>query len=298
MAEGLQRFDLWLKDLVRSGLGTVESKPASFWEDAARRLVDAQAPGLASRVARLASIPRSSPDWPARLLAELGRFKLLVAAWQRLGELPPPLQSDIRQLLGWTVSQEELQQTGQRVDDTWLFVGQWTDDDGRLRTQRTWVLGRSSGKVGLVLQFAPGDRPFAESILPGIEQEGTMVFYPGAAGQRARILERRGSPEPIGGPLPGFATIEAFLASVAEDLARQPWLDAFGGVLQEVTVVPHHRGWFIRDRLGQGLPLRGGQPWPLLAVAGGQPFDLAGEWDGHQWRPLGFFCDRIYQVLA
>ena len=42
--DGLDRLDLWLKDLVRSGLADLAGKPASFWEEQAKRLVDAQRP--------------------------------------------------------------------------------------------------------------------------------------------------------------------------------------------------------------------------------------------------------------
>src|SRR5262249_2199666 len=48
--DGLARLDLWMKDLVRTGLAAVETQPESFWDEQAKRLVDAQAPGLASRV--------------------------------------------------------------------------------------------------------------------------------------------------------------------------------------------------------------------------------------------------------
>ncbi len=297
VADGVERFDLWLKDLVRNGLGSVESKPASFWQQQAKRLVDAQAPGLAGRVARLAEIPRSSPDWPARLLAELGRLKLLVLAWQRIEQLDADLQHDVRQLLGWTVSQEELAAAGRPVEDTWVFVGQWTDDDGRLRIQRTWAVGRNTGKTALILQFAAGSRPFAESIVAGIQCEGTMTFYPGAVEQRARMTQRRSEPKRIEAAPPGHPTVEKFLESVAESLGRQPWLDSFAGVLQQVTVVRHCDVWYVRDRHSCGIPLLGSDHWKLLALSGGRPFELAGEWNGHCLRPLGLFAEGTYRVL-
>ncbi|MFZ5833453.1 MAG: SWIM zinc finger family protein, partial [Planctomycetota bacterium] len=129
VADGLARLDVWMKDLVRGGLATVEAKPPSFWDDQAKRLVDAQAPGLASRVARLGLIPRTSHDWPARLLAEMGRIKLLLHAWQRIDSLDTLLKQDIRQILGWTVNQAELEREGEQVEDTWVVVGQWVDND-------------------------------------------------------------------------------------------------------------------------------------------------------------------------
>ncbi|MGD1941949.1 MAG: SWIM zinc finger domain-containing protein, partial [Leptolyngbyaceae cyanobacterium] len=58
---GLADLEQWLQDIVRQGLATLPNQPYRFWDQAAARLVDAQAPGLARRVRSLASIPHSGP---------------------------------------------------------------------------------------------------------------------------------------------------------------------------------------------------------------------------------------------
>jgi hypothetical protein len=291
---GLERLDLWMKDLVRTGLASVESKPASFWDEQSKRLVDAQAPGLASRVARLADIPRSSPDWVLRLSEEMGRVKLLLRAFERSEELEPALASDLRQIIGWNVSQEELDQNGEPVQDSWVVAGQWLDDDDRVRAQRTWVVGRETQRVGLVLQFAAGAMPFAEPIVPGTEQRGTMVFYPGAARLRAKFTNREGSVDPVRVRPPGATTIPAFLNTVTDLLTRQPWLSAFGAVLRDVTIVRDQDSWWVRDRDACALPLLGKDHWKTMAVTAGRPFDMTGEWDGRRLRVLSYFVDGQY----
>ena len=296
VTDGLMRLDVWLNDLVRNGMATVETKPASFWSDAAKRLVDAQAPSLASRVGRLSGFPRSSPDWPRRLLAELGRIKLLIHAWERIDQLPAPLQIEVRQAIGWTTSQEELRLNGEKVEDLWVVIGQWVDEEDRLRTQRSWIMGRSTQRVALVLQFAPGRQAFSESILPGCEQEATLVFYPGTSAQRAKYLERTDKVVPLRTRPPGFDTIDNFLEHVAEQRSRGPWLSSFGTVLRDTTLVPREDGWFVRDQSGQSLALRGSSHWKILSVTGGLPFDLAGEWDGERLKPMGFFFKEGYRI--
>ena len=91
VAKGLEALDLWLDDLMRGGLAGVELKPASFWENQAARMVDAQASGIATRLRALAGIPNSGPDWPDRLLTGLGRIALLMHAYQRIDALDAPL---------------------------------------------------------------------------------------------------------------------------------------------------------------------------------------------------------------
>ncbi len=80
VAEGIDMLDLWLNDLMRAGLGRLEAQPASFWRDQAARLVDAQAPGLASRVRAMAGVVGAAGPWPQRLLDMLGQTALLTQA--------------------------------------------------------------------------------------------------------------------------------------------------------------------------------------------------------------------------
>jgi hypothetical protein len=294
VSDGLATLDIWLKDLVRNGLATVETKPASFWEDQARRLVDAQAPGLASRIAKLSHIPRSSRDWPTRLLAELGRIKLLLHAWQHIESCSPAIQTDIRQFLGWTVNQADLERDGERVADTWVVTGQWIDEEDRIRVQRSWLVGRATNRTALILQFSAGGQPFAESIAPGGEQKATLLFYPGAIAQRAKFHERQGNVVSIGSRIPGSATITAFLAGAAEQLAKQPWLTDFGAVLHDIRLLPQNGAWLAVDREGLALPLVGREAWRLLSVSGGHAFDLTGEWNGFAMRPLGMFFGNVF----
>src|SRR5579859_1964321 len=114
---GIERLDLWLNDLVRNGLGALETQPAKFWEDQARQMVDAQAPGLASRLRRMGTIPNASTDWPERLLAELGELQLLIQAFRHIEQFDPALQEEIRQMLGWSRKEAEVSQIGERVRD-------------------------------------------------------------------------------------------------------------------------------------------------------------------------------------
>jgi SWIM zinc finger len=57
VGDGLERLDLWMKDLVRAGLAEVSAKPSSLWDEQAKRLVDAQAtrPSHAHRAAGFAA---------------------------------------------------------------------------------------------------------------------------------------------------------------------------------------------------------------------------------------------------
>jgi hypothetical protein len=149
--------------------------------------------------------------------------------------------------------------------------------------------------MALMLQFAPGAQPFAEAILPGMEQRGTLLFHPGASRQRARFGVREGNVSAVTERVPGCDTIETFLEGVSEQLAGSPWLSAFGCALRDVTLAPGEEAWHVVDSAGSALPLHGRTHWTSLAITGGRRFDLAGEWDGRKLRPLGLFVDGGYR---
>lgn len=308
VAAGLDALDLWLDDLLRQGLASLETQSTEEWRRQASRLVDAQAPGVAARLRRLALIPHATPDWPARLLDELGRLALLTHAFRRLDALDPALREDVRGAVGWTLGQEEVVARGETVTDEWLILGQRVGSgqgaggEERLRAQRTWLLGAGTGLHALVLQFAHGAAPFPELLLPGTRLAADLAFRPSACPLRALVRARHGEPDPIRGPLPAGETVRAVLDRFAAAVARQPWLERLPCALDRVVPIraPRDGGaeWLVRDGAGAALPLAGGEHWRLLALSGGAPVDLAGEWDGEALLPLGALVDGAYHLLA
>ena len=299
VTDGLDLLDTWLADLVRVGLAAVEARTPTLFEDAARRLVDAQARGLAGRVSRLAAIPLATPDWQRRLLGELGRLALLTHAFRRLDALDPDLQQDVRLLVGFSLGQDEVLARGDRVRDRWQLVGQVTAEDEllKLRSRRTWLLGQQSGRAAQVLHFTPtvkGAR-FGEPLFPGSEIDAELAFYPGAARERALIVEREGAPAAItalaGGP------IAPLLERASAALARQPWMERFLGVLRVAPTRGVDGALVAIDAAGDHLPIAAADPYLLLALSGGAPIDLAAEWDGEALIPLGAAVDGRFVVL-
>lgn len=299
IAQGLDTLDLWMNDLMRTGLASVEGQPATFWERQAAQMVDAQAPGIAARLRRISEIPGASPDWPERLLGELGRLALLTEAYRRCDALEPALREDVRQLVGWTLKEEEVAERGEVVTDDWLTVGQYISEEDRGRIQRTWLLGMETRRPALILQFSFMGAPFKDLFMLGVRQRGELAFWPGASAVRARFLSRLGEPDGIQA-LPGHESIAAFLDDVGHALACQPWQDRFLCVLRggaPVYDVERDR-WYILDANGAALPLQGDAHWKLLAISGALPVDVAGEWDGETLLPLGALADGVYHPLA
>ncbi len=298
--QGLASLDLWLADLIRNGLASVETQPIKFWEAQAARMVDAQAPGIAARLKAMAAIPNSSPDWPARLLDALGRLALLTEAYRNREALDPLLQEDVRHAIGWTLNQEEVLKRGEVIRDEWLCLGRHVTGDDRLRTRFTHLVGRETGRMALVLHFSVLGQHFKEeSPLPGTRQHTEVVYLPSAYPQRALVSATLTAPVSITDTLPSAESIGSYLREIALATARQPWLDRFGCVLREAALLRTEDGlWWIRDREGCVLPLSIGDHWDLLALSGGTPVDLAGEWNGDALLPLGVLTNGAYRLVG
>lgn len=292
--DGLAELDRWLRDQVAHGLAQAEKAPYRLWDDAARRLVDAQAGGLAGQVRGLAAIPRT-PGWPDRLLEEYALLRLLVRAHRRRGELSEELRETVRSRIGFTVPQEEVAARGERVRDRWCVTGSRDTAQDMLTTRRVWLRGRESGRAALVLSFAAPGSALDASLVVGTDVDAELAFYPGAQPLRALVAERFGAAVP--GTPPG-TSVKEFLDEHAAALARDPWLDRWPATLAGARLA---RGdgddLYAIDDAGDALPLRMGDPWRLLALSGGGPVTLSGEWSPRGLRPLAAWHETEGTVI-
>lgn len=289
VAAGISALELWMEDCVRMGLADAGTKPPGFWEEIAARMVDAQAPGVATRLRRMSGLPNSTSDWPERLLAELGKLALLTEAFRRIESLDAPLREDVRREIGWTLREEEVLERGESLSDSWTVIGVRTTSEGRLTVRRTWLLGAGTGRYALIVSYSTPDSVGSsdENFLPGQSFEAVLTFWPSAYPLRAPVGSRsEGSAESVSGE-EGYATLEEFLEVVADAISRQPWTELHPAVLREVKVIPETDGdWWLQDSEGAALPLAGDH-WGLLALSGGHPLDVVCEWDGKTLTPLG-----------
>lgn len=288
VAAGIAELSVFLQDLVREGLAALSSKPFSFWDGVAARLIDAQAPGLARQLSELGSDCHAGTDWQTRFLHRLGRLQLACQGWSRLEQLPEKLQADLRAFIGFTVVQEEVL-TGTGISGTWSVLARQVTQEDKLRLCRTW-LWSASGQPAIIFQYAHANQAFEMS--PGIRRtiQAELVFYPSATPIRAllKTLQSELSFQVPSG-LPG---IDAMLADYAQQLAGNPWLDRRPYLLDQIMPVYQDGLWLLQDAGSQSpalaLPLRirGNQGWRILASGGGRPLSLFGEWDGEQFEPL------------
>ena len=296
---GLADLDQWLRDLMRQGLATVQTQPYSYWESVAARMVDAQAPGLARRLREMASLPHSGGNWPSQLLAELGKLYLLVQGYQRLSELPELVQAELRSQLGWTLKQDDLLTPAANpslltLEDTWHVLGKRITTEDNLNVQRVWLWGITHQHPALILSFGYQNQPLDTSLMPGTRVIAELVFYPGLYPLRALVKQRQPGVDNVL-PTTGFAPISSEITRYSQAVAENPWIEQFPLLLQAVIPHQHSQGWWVSDTDGHQLPLHSGfEQWPLLALSGGYPVMLFGEWDGHSLLPLSLWAESRF----
>ncbi|MFD5447754.1 SWIM zinc finger family protein [Streptomyces sp. NPDC127100] len=283
---GATELEQRLADLLRDGLAGAERTGYALWEEAAARMVDAQAPGLAARARELGALPSSGPGWPVRLLEECALLHLLDQGWLRRERLPDALAATVRSRVGLPASAD-----GPPVRDRWLVLAQYDTADARLTTRRVWLYGTESERTVLLLSYGAAGRAPELTLPVGLALEAEVSAYPGAGQRRVALGRQFAPPEGTGARPPGVTTSRA-VARYGEALVDDPWLESVPVVLERVVPVPDGESWQLADAdADTALPLtpaargRSGL-WRLVALAGGRPLTVFGECGHRGFTPL------------
>ncbi|MGI5339587.1 hypothetical protein ACQEVS_20435 [Streptomyces sp. CA-181903] len=300
IAEGAAELERRLTDLVHGGLAGSNGGTREEWDRAAARMVDAQAPGLASPTRALGSLSAADPDWASRLLEECALLHTLNRAYARVDRLPARLAATVRARVGITVDSAALLASGPPVRDDWMVLSQDdTADDGTLTTRRIRLHGTRTGRAALLLSYGAAGRAPELSLPVGSSLDADLVFHPAAVPLRAVLGTRHGDPEPAAGPPPGVG-VEAALAAYGTALRDDPWLDAWPVVLDGVVPIPDpDAGRRLADAEG-GAALavdacRTGESgwWRLVAVSAGGPVRVFGECGHRGFAPLAVWAPEL-----
>ena len=287
MEQGVREMEEWLLDLVRHGLSAIDEQPSNFWDSFAARMVDAKLGSVARRIRNFKNLSGRENGFEY-LLEEMAELYLLAQGFKQLASLPETMQEEVLNQMGVNRKKEEvLNEAG--ISDIWLAIGQaeGESDDENLRYRRTWLLGEKSSRLALLLDFSWGRQGYDTQWIVGSSVQGELVFYPGAYPLRALFRKYQPSNVPFKGKS-GYATIEDFAQAYAQALAANPWLQSFPCLLAEVLPAQEEGQLWLVDSTGEKILLssEGLARWNLLAVSGGTPLTVFGEWDGKVLLPL------------
>jgi len=302
---GLDDLDTWLIDQAEAGLAGFANHAGKSCRSIAQRLVDAKAPGLASRLDglpnRIYSLPE--PVRPIAAIEQLGQLHLIAEAYRRQESLSIEMRADVRREVGWTQSRESLlSEDGTLcVSASWRVVGTVSEvQPDKLRRLETWLWREEVAegpRTALLLDFVP----VASGQTKGAYRSGeritaTLVFYPSPRPLRALVKEiiiptqecSTDLPLPDDDPARAYACYEDAMATI-------PWISMWPLRFREARVRRNGEKLFLCsiNNDAVALPVTANQTnavAPLLAI---EKFDGFGLWDGYTFRlcfaqtPLG-----------
>jgi SWIM zinc finger len=286
---GLEELDRWILDQVERGLAGFSSAAHEQCRVMARRLVDAKANGLATRVELLPAALLGLPEQTRAdfLIERFGELHLVAEAYRRQADLPEALKADVRLTVGWTMSRDELlaEPKALRVRGRWMVLATRVElQPDRLRRIETW-LGRVSNGEGprfaVLMDFVPAAAGTSASpFSPGETLEAELVFYPSAAPLRAVIAEQSGGTgkEERWSAPPDDVT--RAIGRYEAVLATRPWLGDWPIAVSSAVVGRTADGFVLADNEGRALPIDARDDDLLLPLIGIRNIDAFGLWNG------------------
>lgn len=297
---GFDDLEIWLLDTLRRGVATAVSEDPDFYKNIAARLADSSMRGLSRSMRLLENLPADKADWPEQTAAVLAEAALALHAFRRREHLSPALLRDLEAVVGIAPKKETVRTEGESLRDAWAVLGVVEEIvEPPLRQRRTWLLGAGRERYALLLDYAYGGPEFLPGFKPGNILEGELIFYPSAYPHRALASESVKTSSQVVEDLPGYEKIEDMARSCAAALGRQPWLQAFPATLRHVVPFFQKKQFGIADQTGKQVLLANPESvcWSLLALGGGCPITVFGEWNGKSLTVLSVIANERFIPL-
>lgn len=274
VSDGIEEVQRWIKDIVRNGILSMPEKGYTWFEAIAKRMVDAQAPGLAGMIRSLGEINFYAENWQSRFMDQLVSIYLVTKAFQNSEGLREELKQDVRNWIGFTQNQEELkEQAG--VTDTWLVLAKQVSENDNITTERFWLYGTTTKQFAVILQFIVRGQGGQLTLMPGLYVQAELVFFPSILPLRA-IVKRQVTAQAIPAvhslnDWMEVAKTETFNNSLLPVRGERPYL------VSNLKTVFHNNQWWLQDSAMNLLQLRNKQQsiWKLLAMSGGVALNMA-----------------------
>ncbi len=295
--EGINDLTLWIKDIVRNGLLNLPGKDSSYFETMARRMVDAQAPGLAAMVRTLGNVNFYQEGWQTHFLDNLVRIYLTMEGFAKLTTLPPELQSELKTWIGFTQSQEEVKAEPGLRDD-WFVLAKHIEKEDNLTVERNWLYGSKSQRYALILQFYVKGQLPEVNLLSGSWIDAELCYFRGAHPMRALVKQQYGIKSM--GPVSGLKSWNDAESAASLIQAVNPLFDSLPVVVENIVPVKSNNEWILKDENGNGVFIKHNfrNPWKLMALSGGKPVKIFAVGKEHLFEPMGVWVNDHYILLV
>ncbi|MBX3254127.1 MAG: SWIM zinc finger family protein [Chitinophagaceae bacterium] len=294
--DGIAELKTWIKDIIRNGLTGIPDKEPTFFQNMSRRMIDAQAPGLAGMIRNLGDTNFYTEGWQSVFMDQLLRLYMVAESFKHIQHFSEPLQQDVRTWIGFTQNQEALkEQTG--MVDTWLVLAKQISEDDNVTTERNWLYGTNSNSYALVLQFIVRGQGAQLTLMPGMFIQAELVFYPSVLPMRAIIKRQINSNAAT--EFTGFSNWQQVLQHETDYNSKLPFRSERPYIIQQVTPVLYNGSWWLQDMEKNMMPVRNEQRriWKLLSISGGNAVDVVVVGREQSYEPVGLWDRQEYHLL-
>jgi len=297
VSSGISELLIWLKDIVRNGILTVPDKGGAYWDNMARRMVDAQASGLAAMVRNLGATNFWNEGWQSSFMDRLVQLYMVAESYLHLENINPLLQQDIRSAIGFTVNQDELKkQNG--IKDTWLVIGKESRDEQQITVEQNWLYGFKSKQYALVLQFIARGQIGQLSLSTGMYIDAELSYFPSTVPFRA-IIKNHTIAKSAATHVQSYIGWNEVAAQETALNSRLPFRSDTPFIVAALKPVQHQKQWWLQDQ--QGFQCRLSPDfkniWQLMALSGGEALTMTVIGKENEYRPLGVWYQDIYKGI-
>ncbi len=283
---GLDDLEMWMNDLLRNGLINVPERAYNLFDGMARRMVDAQAPGLAGRLKAMQDIGFHRDEWKYELADRLGKLFLLIQGYKHLDMLSAEWKDEIRTQVGFPQSKEEVL-AGEAVYDDWVVLHKMSQQVNDLNTDTYWLLGCRNKRYAIFLSFTPKGRVHEINLLPGSVYSGALYFYKGAGLLRRAVFKDFTLSGDVGHSKLSFCACLKDAASEYRNMViSNPFIENVPLLVENVHFALQGTKFCVQDKAGDIYPvsLLEDMRIDILAITGGKPFSAffladAGCWE-------------------
>ncbi len=296
ISDGIAELRLWLKDIIRNGILNIPDKGFGYFENMAKRMVDAQAPGLANMIRGAGDCNFYSEGWQSAFMDQLAAIYLVIEGYTNKAHLNEPAQQDIKTWIGFTQSQEELKvQAG--ITDTWLVLSKQSIEVDTITTERNWLYGTQSNKYALVLQFIVSGQGGQLTFTPGMFVQAELAFYPSIAPLRA-IVKTQTATNSVA-HFTVFQNWQQVTETETQLCAEMPVRNERPFIIQQLIPVQFNNQWWLQDEDKKMMQLKNEHKsiWKLLALSGGEAMNMAVIGKEDKYEPVGVWYKNEYKTL-
>ncbi|MDA9774524.1 SWIM zinc finger domain-containing protein, partial [Saprospiraceae bacterium] len=301
---GIAELELWLKDLLRSGLLELPNKPAKFYHSMAARMIDAKASGLAGWIKALSKLDFSDQEvWLNDACEIIAKLNLIIQSWKKKDQLTPEWLASIKNLIGWSQSPKALQsdKDALAIRDYWLVIGQEREKSEEIIIQRTWLYGLREQRTMLDLTFGTPFSPLQNSFVVGKILKAEVAFFESQFPQRGVVRLVAESLDDLPGIPDLLQSISALEAKLKEQKIIFPFVNDEAFLLAKVRILKDdHSFWLIdsvkfRIELHTSFDEEAYKKWFL--ITGNAIVDIALVVKNGKVLPFGIFSDGKYEAL-